>query len=110
VLMATRLTGVGWSSSRTTSPVDLHGPHDLRHTFATWLEDAAIPARVIDELMGHAAGRRPDQGSRIGRNYRETTPEMLARVVAAIGQRLAVVLTVANDQRAGLATRSATAE
>jgi integrase len=23
--------------------LDLRGPHDLRHTFATWLEDAAIP-------------------------------------------------------------------
>jgi integrase len=23
--------------------LDLHGPHDLRHTFATWLEDAGIP-------------------------------------------------------------------
>src|SRR5215207_3248022 len=32
--------------------VDPHGPHDLRHTFSTWLEDAGIPARVIDELMG----------------------------------------------------------
>jgi integrase len=21
--------------------LDLHGPHDLRHTFATWLEEAA---------------------------------------------------------------------
>jgi hypothetical protein len=31
--------------------VDLHGAHDLRHTFSTWLEDAGIPARVIDELM-----------------------------------------------------------
>src|SRR5918994_2506981 len=34
--------------------LDLRGPHDLRHTFATWLEDAAIPSRVIDELMGHS--------------------------------------------------------
>ena len=24
--------------------LDLRGPHDLRHTFATWLEDAAIPS------------------------------------------------------------------
>jgi hypothetical protein len=32
--------------------VDLHGAHDFRHTFATWLEDAGIPARVIDEVMG----------------------------------------------------------
>ena len=38
--------------------LDLRGPHDLRHTFATWLEEAAIPSRVIDELMGHASGRR----------------------------------------------------
>jgi hypothetical protein len=65
---------------------------------------------VIDELMGHASGRRVEQGSRIGRVYRETTPEMLARVVAAIEQRLAVVLVVANDQRARLVTRSTAAE
>jgi integrase len=75
--------------------LDLRGPHDLRHTFATWLEDAAIPARVIDELMGHASGRHPEHGSRMGRVYRETTPEMVARVVAAIEARLAVVLDVA---------------
>jgi hypothetical protein len=38
--------------------VDLHGAHETRHTFVTWLEDAGVPARVIDELMGHQAGRR----------------------------------------------------
>jgi hypothetical protein len=38
----------------------------------------------------------------IGRIYRETTPEMLARVVAAIEQRLTVALKVASDQRAQL--------
>jgi hypothetical protein len=75
--------------------LDLHGPHDLRHTFATWLEDAAIPSRVIDEVMGHAGGRHPEQGSRMGRVYRETTPGMVTRVVAAIEARLAVVLEVA---------------
>jgi hypothetical protein len=64
---------------------DLRGPHDLRHTFATWLEDAAIPSRVIDELMGHTSGR-PDHaagGSPMGRIYQETTPAMVARVTAA---------------------------
>jgi hypothetical protein len=76
----------------------LHGPHDLRHTFATWLEDAAIPSRVIDEVMGHAGGRHSEQGSRMGRVYRETTPEMVARVVAAIETRLAVVLEVAAQE------------
>jgi integrase len=40
--------------------LDLHGPHDLRHTFATWLEDGGIPARLIDELMGPP--RQPESG------------------------------------------------
>jgi hypothetical protein len=77
--------------------VELHGAHDLRHTYATWLEDAAIPARVIDELMGHQASSRGGhlRGSVIGVHYRHTTPEMAARVVDAIQQRLTVVLAVA---------------
>jgi hypothetical protein len=94
-----------WSA--TDSPCDdalanlkLRGPHDLRHTFSTWLEDAGIPARIIDELMGHAGGRRngreqDGRGSVIGLRYRWTTPEMEARVVAAIEQRLAVSLAAA---------------
>jgi hypothetical protein len=76
--------------------VDLHGAHDFRHTYATWLEDAGIPARVIDELMGHQASSRGGlRGSAIGAHYRHTTPEMAARVVEAMQQRLAVVLGVA---------------
>jgi hypothetical protein len=49
--------------------VDLHGAHDFRHPYATWLEDAGIPARVIDELMGHEASgqQRPAVRQRHGR-------------------------------------------
>jgi integrase len=77
--------------------LDLRGPHDLRHTFATWLEDAAIPSRVIDELMGHASGRRDRGagGSPMGRVYRETTPAMVARVTAALDDRIGRALAVA---------------
>jgi integrase len=81
--------------------LDLRGPHDLRHTFATWLEDAGIPARVIDELMGHRDSRRGTErdarGSRIGTVYRHTTAEMQARVREAIGERLSLALKVADE-------------
>jgi hypothetical protein len=55
--------------------VDLRGAHDFRHTFATRLENAGIPARVIDEPMGHEATSRVGQqrGSAMGAHYRHTT-------------------------------------
>jgi integrase len=88
--------------------VDLHGSHDFRHTFATWLEDAGIPARIIDELMGHEASGRGGQGlgSAMGAHYRHTTPEMAARVTTAIEARLAVVLSVAEEALQTRRTRS----
>jgi integrase len=84
--------------------LQLRGPHDFRHTYSTWLEDAGIPARVIDELMGHQRSRHGDLdgGSRIGARYRHTTDEMAARVVDAIEARLQTVLIVAEEAtRAG---------
>jgi integrase len=88
--------------------VDLHGAHDFRHTFATWLEDAGIPARVIDEVMGHEATSRAGQqhGSAMGAHYRHTTPEMAARIAAAIEQRLTVVLKVAEQALEAQPSRS----
>jgi hypothetical protein len=90
--------------------VELHGSHDFRHTFATWLEDAGVPARVIDEVMGHEATGRGDQGlsSAMGAHYRQTTPEMAARVITAIEARLAVVLSVAEKALEIRRTRSFT--
>jgi hypothetical protein len=88
--------------------VDLHGAHDFRHTFATWLEDAGIPARVIDEVMGHEATSRLGQqrGSAMGAHYRHTTPEMAARIAIAIEQRLTAVLEVAEQALQAHPTRS----
>ena len=79
--------------------VDLRGAHDFRHTFATWLEDAGIPARAIDEVMGHEATSRGGQqrGSAMGAHYRHTTPEMAGRIATAIEQRLTVILEVAEQ-------------
>jgi integrase len=98
------VTAARWSAVPATrdpllEAVDLHGAHDLRHTFATWLEDAGIPARVIDELMGHEATSRAGQqrGSAMGAHYRHTTPEMATRVIDAIQQRLTIVLNVAEE-------------
>ena len=79
--------------------LQLRGPHDFRHTFSTWLEDAGIPARVIDELMGHQRSRQGDLdgGSRIGARYRHTTDAMAIRVAEAIQERLTIALQVAED-------------
>jgi integrase len=96
---ARRWSSLAPSGDRLLDAVDLRGAHDFRHTCATWLEDAGIPARVIDELMGHEASTRGAQhlDSTMGAHYRHTTPEMATRVVTAIQDRLAGVVSVAEQ-------------
>jgi integrase len=73
--------------------LDLHGPHDLRATYATLLEVGGIPARVIDELMGHRSGGRGQvDAATVGAHYRHTTPEMLGRVVEVVEAYLRTAL------------------
>jgi hypothetical protein len=54
---------------------------------------------VIDELMGHTSGRRNGgaSGSPMGKVYRETTPTMLARVTAALDERIDRAMAVAGN-------------
>jgi integrase-like protein len=79
--------------------VDLRGAHDLRHAFATWLEDAGIPARVTDEVMGHEATSRTGQqhGSAMGPTTGTPPREVAGRTATAVEQRLTVVLEVAEQ-------------
>jgi hypothetical protein len=78
--------------------VDLHGAHDFRHTYARWLLDAGTPAGLFDALWGHdATGRSGQHGSAMGAHYRHTTPEMAARVIDALQERLTIVLRAADE-------------
>jgi len=57
--------------------------------------------------MGHeASGRGQHLGSAMGTHYRHTTPEMAARVVEAIQQRLEIVLEVAEQTLEGNSNQS----
>jgi hypothetical protein len=59
--------------------------------------------------MGHEATGRSGQhrGSAMGAHYRHTTPEMAARIIEAIQQRLTIVLQVAEDSTENDPNRSA---
>ena len=53
------------------------------------------PLLVIDYDRAGASPEVATEGSAIGAHYRHTTPEMAARVVAAVEERLVIVLTTA---------------
>lgn len=53
----------GWAAALRRAGISLAvTPHDLRHTFSTWITMAGVPTRVRDEIMGHA-------GTGIGSRY-----------------------------------------
>jgi integrase len=52
-------------------------PHDLRHTFSTWLTMAGVINRIRDELMGHAA---TEIGSRYAHVPRAEATEAVNRL------------------------------
>lgn len=63
-----------WRNALTRTRIaDLH-PHDLRHSFSTWLTMAGVHEQVRDEIMGHAS-------TSMGRRYAHIPrPEALAAV------------------------------
>ena len=86
-----------WRRPADLAHLDLRGPHDLRHTFATWLEDGRHPEPGDRRADGPPGGRR-DRGERdspMGMAYRDTTPEMQARVLASWRTALAIATAVA---------------
>jgi integrase len=58
--------------------LDLRGPHDLRHTFATWLVSERVPVNVVQAVMGH------EQASTTLNRYTHVPADSHARVRAAL--------------------------
>ena len=54
-------------------------PHDLRHTFGSWLAEAGVPAHEIQNLMGHSSLRATER-------YLHAGDGRFARAIAALGQ------------------------
>jgi site-specific recombinase XerD len=55
-----------------------HRPHDLRHSTATYLLAAGVPARVVMELLGHS------QISMTLNTYSHVLPAMLDDAAARL--------------------------
>jgi hypothetical protein len=72
-----------------------------RSKWAQLKADAAdaieFAAWTVDHARDGARGHQPHRGSAMGAHYRHTTPEMAARIAAAVEQRLTVVSNVAEQ-------------
>lgn len=56
--------------------------HDLRDTYASWLEDGGIPRTVISELLGHK------QGEHVTGRYLYAVPGVQDKVLSALTERI----------------------
>lgn len=73
-----------WAATlRRAGIVDLR-PHDLRHTFSTWLTLAGTHEQVRDEIMGHAS-------TGMGRRYSHVPREELLKAVDKLPTRAEAV-------------------
>lgn len=59
-------------------------PHDLRHTFSTWLTMAGVHEQVRDEIIGHAS-------TNMGRRYSHVPREELIKAVDKLSFRAEAV-------------------
>ena len=57
-------------------------PHDLRHTYASWLVLDGVPLRVVQDLLGHASSRMTER-------YSHLAPSALndPRLLKSLGRR-----------------------
>lgn len=66
-------------------------PHGLRHTFKTLMEELGIPAKLMDELMGHFDGSVQARYSHVTKPMRERLLVGLTEMwEAALDARLAM--------------------
>lgn len=59
----------------------MFSPHDLRHTFASWLTMRNVPIRTIQELLGH-------KDIKMTQRYSHLSPDHIAESVREIGKNL----------------------
>jgi site-specific recombinase XerD len=60
-------------------------PHDLRHTYASWLVIDGVPLRVVQELLGHASIRTTERYSHLAPTTLDD-PRLIASLMGRTAQ------------------------
>ncbi|MEX0429994.1 tyrosine-type recombinase/integrase [Spiribacter insolitus] len=61
--------------------------HDLRHTYASWLVQAKVPLRTVQELMGHTTMAMTQRYSHLADDHLREAVEMMRRSQASVQNR-----------------------